>query len=275
MSEHTSESALTTDTPTPCRPPETLQPLCSPPNLPPACSTYTTHKLPFVLLTLVCQRIWETILHLYCISHFFQSQTINCNNIAACLMHRHQPDNQKFVYKIYLEMGSHTQIAARSFKNIILHPSVLQPTIILWGSQYHSLYQKRQMLYTHTVRTVSSADFPVTGWMSVGICSTTQNIRKLPLKTSLQVPQEGIRRIPENTYNQNTEETECVTYPTPIVSNTDRTICMQDNVYIGSKPCLCFINCIVQYFIHLYNMRLAPNPLVSGLLLQTIQKEPR
>ncbi len=96
MSEHTSESALTTDTPTPCRPPETLQPLCSPPNLPPACSTYTTDQLPFVLLTFVCQRIWETILHLYSISQVFQSQTINCNNIAACLIHRHQPDNQKF-----------------------------------------------------------------------------------------------------------------------------------------------------------------------------------
>ena len=35
-------SALTTLTPTPCRPPDTLYPLPCPPNLPPACSTVST-----------------------------------------------------------------------------------------------------------------------------------------------------------------------------------------------------------------------------------------
>eukprot|EP00967_Tisochrysis_lutea_P112145 scaffold176901_cov31-Tisochrysis_lutea.AAC.1 len=37
-----SDSALTTETPTPCRPPETLYPEPPPPNFPPACSTVST-----------------------------------------------------------------------------------------------------------------------------------------------------------------------------------------------------------------------------------------
>mmetsp|Transcript_3582 Transcript_3582/g.22487 ORF Transcript_3582/g.22487 Transcript_3582/m.22487 type:complete len:278 (+) Transcript_3582:1419-2252(+) len=49
-----SESAFTTDRPTPCSPPDTLYPLSSPPNFPPACSTVSTVSSADFFVELCC-----------------------------------------------------------------------------------------------------------------------------------------------------------------------------------------------------------------------------
>lgn len=46
-----------------------------------------------------------------------------------------------------------------------------------------------------------------------------------------------------------------VPYPTSIVSDAHRVISKQDNVYLWRKSCLCFINCIIKYFINLEEPR--------------------